>query len=263
MGPEVEFGFQHHARPLPGGSDTVELISLFDNSVYGSESAGGGRNEVRLYPYSRGKYLALDHAAGHATLLRAFHPPDNGILAKSQGSLQTLPSGNVLINWGSEGQVTEYTGDGAIVFHAWLDSGRLGDRVQNYRAFKFNWTGISPEKPAVYAETAGAAETRVYASWNGDTETAAWRFVWVETAEQGDGRRPVVERTVPRTGFETVLVIDNAAVSTVSAEALDRHGRLLGRSSFVLVTVALGGGVIAVPEAAEELPLGYPETQEL
>ncbi|KAF1354806.1 hypothetical protein BDV97DRAFT_374784 [Delphinella strobiligena] len=43
LGPEVEFGFQHHARyltsPRSTGNDT---ISLFDNSVYGSESGVDG-----------------------------------------------------------------------------------------------------------------------------------------------------------------------------------------------------------------------------
>jgi len=261
LGSEVEFGFQHHARPLPGSNDTVELISLFDNSVYGSESAGGGRNEVRIYPFSRGKYIALDHSTRRATLVKAFHPPNNGILTKSQGSLQTLPGGNVLINWGSEGQVTEYTEDGTIVFHAHLDSGVLGDKVQNYRAFRFNWTGISPETPAVYAEKAGS-ETRVYASWNGDTEAARWKFIWIEDAKDRAGQHKVVEKVVSRSGFETAVVIDGAVVSSVSAEALDRHGRLLGRSSFVLVKTALHG-VERVLAPSEQRPLGTFQTEEL
>ena len=123
LGPDVEFGFQHHVRYLPGGDTSVDLISLFDNSVYGSESAG--ENDVQIFPYSRGKYIKLDHDEHTATVDQLFNPPNNDILVKSQGSLQTLPGGNVLINWGSEGQITEYSPSGDVIYHAHLDRGDL------------------------------------------------------------------------------------------------------------------------------------------
>ncbi|KAL3483720.1 hypothetical protein BJX62DRAFT_219733 [Aspergillus germanicus] len=97
---------------------------------------------VQIYPYLRGKYIRLDHTAKKATLERASLPPDEPVLAKSQGSLQALPQGNALINWGSEGQVTEYQADGRPAFHAFLESGILQSDVQNYRAFRYNWTGF-------------------------------------------------------------------------------------------------------------------------
>jgi hypothetical protein len=226
LGPNVTFGFQHHARYMKGGSEFSGVISLFDNSVYGSE-AGGGDKEVHLYPFSRGKYIRLDHESKTATLERTFYPPNNSILSFSQGSLQTLPNGNVLIGWGSDGQITEYSPDGEPVFHAFLDSGFLQDKVQNYRAFRYNWTGFSPETVAVFAEAVDSPhETNIYVSWNGDTETAVWRFVWFEETVAGLITRM---KDVKRTGFETRLRLSGppAAIGAIHVEAINADGRVL------------------------------------
>ncbi|KAH7041592.1 ASST-domain-containing protein [Microdochium trichocladiopsis] len=261
LGPNVTFGFQHHARYLSGGDpvplSTTEVISLFDNSVYGSESAGGGDKEVHLFPWSRGKYIELDHAAKKATLVKTFHPPNHSILAKSQGSLQTLPRGNALINWGSEGQITEFSTEAGEqpIFHAFLDSGFLQDKLQNYRAFRYNWTGFSPETIAVVAEHprpggGGGAQldyhegdqvdssaVNVYVSWNGDTVTKSWRLSW----SQEDSSTAVVTqhaREYKRTGFETAMRIQpstRALVSGVRVEAIGDHGRVLSVSDPVEV----------------------------
>ncbi|OOF97511.1 hypothetical protein ASPCADRAFT_45224 [Aspergillus carbonarius ITEM 5010] len=243
LGPEVEFGFQHHPRYLHDDLDST-TITLFDNAVYGSESGGGGDKEVQIYPYSRGKTLRLDHTARTATLIQAFIPPDY-LLVKSQGSLQTLPNGNVLINWGSEGAVTEFTADGEPIYHAYLDSWPLnrGD-VQNYRAFRANWTGYSSEVPAVAAfqRDAAGSGTEVYVSWNGDTETVTWR-VWYQGIEEGDelivGGNSLggVEEDgqhieAPRKGFETVIHVPYP-VRSVRAEAIGADGKILASSGRV------------------------------
>ncbi|KAF4337733.1 hypothetical protein FBEOM_8401 [Fusarium beomiforme] len=233
LGPNVTFGFQHHARYLNGGSGkSTEIISLFDNSVYGSESAGGGDKEVHLYQYSRGKYIKLDHEARTATLELAFLPPQGPILAKSQGSLQTLPNGNALINWGSEGQITEYTATGEPVFHAFLDSGFLQDKLQNYRAFRYNWTGYSPETLAVFTEERENGAVNVYVSWNGDTRTVAWRVSWNEKFGWATIQRT---RTYPKTGFETIIQLTEApsSLGPISVEALGADGHVLQVSESV------------------------------
>ncbi|CAK7235484.1 hypothetical protein SBRCBS47491_009308 [Sporothrix bragantina] len=257
LGDGVRFGFQHHARYFfedPKGERDV--LTLFDNSVYGSESAGPG-SEIRINPYSRGKYIALDHVAKTATLVRALEPPavsapklavgDDPILTKSQGSLQSLPGGGDFINWGSEGQITEYDGSGVPVFHAFFGRGFLRERLQNYRAFRFNWTGISPETPAVFAE-ASDNTVRLFVSWNGDTVTQAWRFSWVEETDaiDGNGKTTVVktykDKVVPRRGFETSTRVNRASdvrVLSVRAEALDADQRVLGASSKVNVQPSL------------------------
>ena len=227
LGPNVTFGFQHHARYMEVGNGPSEVLSLFDNSVYGSEAGGGGDKEVRLYPFSRGKYIRLDYESKVATLERVFHPPHNSILSFSQGSLQTLPNANVLIGWGSEGQITEYSPDGDPVFHAFLDSGFLHDKVQNYRAFRYNWTGFSSETIAVFAEAVDhPPATNIYVSWNGDTETAVWRFVWVEEAVSGVIKKM---KEVKRMGFETTLRLSGppAAIGVIYVEAISPDGRVL------------------------------------
>lgn len=232
MGNGTEFCFQHHARWLPHDEgDDVEVISLFDNSAHGTEHARG--REVHTADRSSAKILRLNTTARTADLVAAYYPPPGHppLLAKSQGSAQVLPGGNVLVNWGSEGAVTEYTAAGDPVFHAYTDSGALGAGVQNYRAFRFNWTGLPREEPAIVAlaapddgAAAAAATTTVYVSWNGDTETAAWRFF--EVVDGRDSRSFLGE--VERTGFETKLVVPRGRnVERVAAEAVDKRGRVL------------------------------------
>lgn len=247
LGPEVEFGFQHHARLLNQvDNSSVTTITLFDNAVYGSESGGGGDKEVQIYPYSRGKILKLDHHTRHAALESSFIPPDL-LLVKSQGSLQTLPNGNVFINWGSEGAVTEFSSDGEPLYHAYLDSRPLsrGD-VQNYRAFRANWTGISSEEPAVVAfqrrgAHGGNGGTDIYLSWNGDTETAEWRLQFqVDSGDSlpigwsEDVRNEEFETTATRQGFETVHHVP-FALRSVLAQAIAADGKVLASSNRVQV----------------------------
>ncbi|KAF5664706.1 hypothetical protein FHETE_6977 [Fusarium heterosporum] len=239
LGPNVTFGFQHHARYLQGGvGKSTEIISLFDNSVYGSESGGGGDKEVHLFPYSRGKYIKLDHEAHIATLELAFLPPQGPILAKSQGSLQTLPNRNVLINWGSEGQITEYSPSGEPIFHAYLDSGLLQDKLQNYRAFRYEWTGHSPETLAVFAEECEGGVIKVYVSWNGDTRTVVWKVFWAETTLYGE----TVQRskTHVKTGFETTIQLPVVAsrLGSIFVKALDADGQVLQASEGVRAELA-------------------------
>ncbi|KAK5656723.1 hypothetical protein OQA88_4271 [Cercophora sp. LCS_1] len=218
----AKFCFQHHARWLSQDSTNgIEIISLYDNAAHGSEH-GTGR-EVHTADQSSGKILRLDTNKWTAELVQGYYPPKGyKLLSKSQGSTQVLPSGNVLVNWGSEGAVTEYTQDGTPVFHAWVESGYLGLGVENYRAFKFNWTGLPNEEIAVAALEGGDGETTVYASWNGDTETSVWRFY--EVTDRFGSRAFLGE--VERTGFETKLVV-KGRVGRVEAEAVDEKGRVL------------------------------------
>jgi hypothetical protein len=191
--PGVEFGLQHHARFISRDSDT-EIISIFDNS--------GARQKTGFYENkSSGKILSLNTKTWTATLFKKFPAPET-VFAFSQGGTQILPNGNAFVNWGSAGAITEYSPDGDVIFHAFLESGDLwrnGD-VQNYRGFKFNWTGAPSEEPAVVALKHGES-TVVYVSWNGDTETKIWRFYGIDG--RGKGRKEVFLGDEERSGFET------------------------------------------------------------
>lgn len=247
LGPNVEFGFQHHARYLDQiDKNGVTRITLFDNAVYGSESGGGGDKEVRIYPYSRGRILSLNHDTRCASLESSFIPPDL-LLVKSQGSLQALPNGNVFINWGSEGAITEFSSDGEPLYHAYLDSQPLsrGD-LQNYRAFRANWTGISSEEPAVVAFQRHGTDwdsggTDIYLSWNGDTETVKWRLqLQVDTSDglpvewNEDVRNGELETNVARRGFETVHHVP-FALRSIRAQAIAADGTVLASSKRVQI----------------------------
>ena len=173
LGSGVDFCFQHYARWLEHNEGTdIELISLYDNSAHGSEDNDG--HEIHTALTSSGKIVRLNTTSWEAELVQAFFPP-YGLRIKSQGSTQILPNGNAVVGWGSEGAVTEFLPNGTAIFHAFLDSSPLGEGVENYRAFRFNWTGLPYEDPAIVALSSGKG-TDIYVSWNGDTETKQWRF---------------------------------------------------------------------------------------
>jgi hypothetical protein len=219
LGENVEFSFQHHARYISkSASGDSEVISLYDNSAHGTENGGG--HEVHLYPYSRGKIVEVNTHTWEATLVQAFHPPDN-LLSKSQGSTQILPNGNALVNWGSSGALTEFKADGTPIFHSYLDSGALGEGVENYRGFRYNWTGLPYERPAIVALNNGKTVT-VYVSWNGDTETVRWKF-YGGVFERDLGELGVTEKT----GFETSYTTSTNLMGFYKAEALDHNGTVL------------------------------------
>lgn len=220
------FSYQHHARFHGVDEAGRELVSLYDNSAHGTETAGGA--VVRDAPTSSGKILAVDTRAWTVETVAAYYPPF-ALLSKSQGSTHVLPGGNVVVNWGSEGAVTEFAANGTVVWHAFLDSGATdGGRVQNYRAFKSEWTGRPREEPAVVGLLFPAKHRThlvVAASWNGDTEVVTWRFA---------GRRnrnvaAVDLASEQRLGFETRANVElhEEEINEVQAIGLDGAGNEL------------------------------------
>ncbi|KAI2832823.1 hypothetical protein CBS133816_1103 [Aspergillus niger] len=218
LGPNVKFCFQHHARFVSKDGDS-EVISLYDNSAHGTENGRG--HEVHTHPFSQGKIIKVNTATWKAFIVQAFQPPD-GLLSKSQGGTQLLPNGNVLVNWGSEGALTEFRPDGTPILHAYMDSGFLGEGVENYRAFRYNWTGLPNETPAIVS-LQNDEGTALYVSWNGDTETKFWRFYSV--VDEYGSREFLGD--AKRTGFETALSLPGRVIHAVSAEAIDSRGRVL------------------------------------
>ncbi len=79
-----------------------------------------------------------------------------------------------------EGAITEFDSEENPIFHAFVDSGSLGEHAENYRAFKFNWTGTPHESIAVasYVTDGGS---NIYVSWNGDTRTEEWEVFGVDS----------------------------------------------------------------------------------
>lgn len=217
---DFTFSFQHHARFLKNDGSKL-VILLFDNSAHGTE--GSTKHDVRYNSHSSGKIIEVDTNTWKAKLLFNGVPPD-GLLAKSQGSTQVLDNGNVLVNWGSAGAVTEFNSDAEPIFHAYLDSIDTEIRAQNYRAFKYEWHGYPTEDIAVLSEVSGD-DTNVYVSWNGDTETRFWRIYEVKD------RKKLLISEVDRAGFETSVLVKNAHLQEVVVQAYDDQKRLLATSA--------------------------------
>ena len=208
----LSIGLQHDARRQADGT-----ITIFDNRVPPEPA--------------RGIAVEVDERAMTARLVRTLERPEP-LHAASQGSLQVLPNGNVLVGWGSQAVMTEFDPAGAVVFDAALPAA-----VQSYRDRRHPWTGRPTEPPDVAVDpvvpaSGGQSRVTAYASWNGATDVRSWALL----AGASDGS---LERlsTMARTGFETVLVGMTAlkAVTRVQAVALDAAGRELASSPVIAV----------------------------
>ncbi len=92
---------------------------------------------------SRVLTIKLDLAAKTATLVSAFKHPRK-LLSASQGNVERLPNGNVFVGWGSQRWFTEFSPTGEVLF-----DGRLAKGNDNYRAFRYEWSGRPAQPPKV------------------------------------------------------------------------------------------------------------------
>jgi hypothetical protein len=203
------FAWQHDVqRPAPG------MLSVFDNG-----SDGSINTETR----SRGLLLRVDESGRTAQVFQEYiHPKP--LLAVAMGSVQLLPSGNVLVGWGTEPYVSEFSASGSLLGDAQMLSG-----YKSYRAFRLPWKGVPQEGPALVAERdSDTSKATLYVSWNGATDEAnSWQ---VEA-----GPHPRSLRTIGvarRRGFETAIPL-GAAGGYFAITALDEDGSKLGRSATV------------------------------
>ena len=208
MGDGATFAWQHDARRLPDGT-----LGLFDN-----QAAPATADE------SRGLVLDVDPEAGEATVVREVTHPD-GVLAGSQGNMQVLPGGNVLVGWGSQGRVSEFSPDDEMVFDAtWAPA-------DSYRVYRFPWVGAPATVPDVAVRPAEGTDGRaveVAVSWNGATEVARWQVLG---GDAPDALAP--HGATDRQGFETTITVD--AADHVAVEALGADGEVLATSEPVAV----------------------------
>jgi hypothetical protein len=205
MGKNTSFAFQHDARL---GSDN--LMTIFDD----------GAGPPVVHKQSRGLSLRLDTTHMTATLVtQDEHRP--GLLARYEGSDQSLSNGDNLIGWGSQPYITEFNPRGQTVFDA-----RFVDANQSYRAYRLGWTGTPVAKPSVGTRVSGGKLT-VYASWNGATQVSRWRIL--------GGTSPASLEPVggaARSAFEVGISLPHHE-TYVATQALDSHGHVLGTSAAV------------------------------
>jgi hypothetical protein len=205
MAPGAEFAWQHDARWQPDGS-----MTLFDD--------GANSSNPPTEDHSRGLVLEVDESTRSARVIREYDHPAN-LLARSQGSVQVQANGNVLVGWGDQPYLTEFTQDGAALFDA-----RLPDGATSYRALRYVWDGLPVEAPSIATEPAEGGSTAVYVSWNGATSVDQWVVLGGAAA---DGLSPIGSR--PRSGFETRIVVPGRP-ALVAVRALDAAGQTLRES---------------------------------
>jgi hypothetical protein len=145
-------------------------------------------------------------------------------VTKFMGNAQVLGNGNVVVGWGSEPFLTEFSPDGAILLDLELPHGG-----QNYRAFRFPWVGRPFTRPALVYRFARGRGT-VYASWNGATEVTHWQLL----AGAAAGDLAPQDEPVPKRGFETTIAIP-PGMRYGAVAALDRHGKQLSRSETIRI----------------------------
>ncbi len=202
LGPGVRFDFQHSIRREPDGT-----LKLFDNSA-----APPQRKASRVLT------IRLDERAKTATLVSALHHPAK-LLASSQGNVERLPNGDVFVGWGSQRYFTEHSPSGDVLF-----DGRLARGNDNYRAFRFEWTGTPSMPPKVTAATAdGSITGRV--SRNGATGVARWELL---AGTAPNALTPIGSK--PSEGFETAITAQSNA-TLAAMRAYDAAGNVLATSA--------------------------------
>ena len=136
------------------------MISVFDNGAV-----------PKVHAQSRGLLLAIDSHTKTDSVVAQYEHSAPPLSSASQGSIQTLEDGDVFIGWGSEPYFSEFSAGGKLLYDA-----HMHGSYESYRIYRFPWTGIGPDAPAIATLTAIAGgPVTVYASWNGDTRTTSWR----------------------------------------------------------------------------------------
>ncbi|GAA6043050.1 hypothetical protein JCM8097_005133 [Rhodosporidiobolus ruineniae] len=228
------FHFQHHARLHGSGLSSPVRLSLFSN---------GANQYVATAPESRGMILSLDlekrEAALEAEFLPSFHWPSS-----SEGSVQVLESGNVVVGWGATPFYSEYSSNGTVLHD--VQFGGFATRARSdhsYRVFKSSWVGRPRTLPSLALDnsTYPAPPSTAFISWNGATEVASYRLLVGDSPDMLHG---LTERA-DRTGFETALKLPWAA----NDDGEEEEAPTAPVSSFLTV----------VPYDAAGLPLGASE----
>ncbi len=204
MGSGANFYWQHDAH-LEGNT-----LTLFDDGATPAEE-----------PQSRALKLHVDLARFKVTVARAYtHSP--GVLSDYEGSTQTLPNGNLFVDWGRASDVSEYRPSGEQIWNMSFTA-----PVHSYRAYRYRWNAEPETRPAISVNTGSGGKVTVYASWNGATNVARWQLV-AGTIRQG--LSPVA--TTASTGFETAITGSTAQLY-LAVHALDSAGRVLATSALV------------------------------
>jgi hypothetical protein len=217
MGSGATFSWQHDARFLPG-----DVISLFDDNCCESSLIPPST------PPAHGLLLYLNLADMTANAISTyFHDPLLQI--GSQGNVQSLPNGNKFVGWGESQYYSEYAEAGNTVDNPAVDTlydAKMPGSNYTYRAYRSKWVG-RPHYPPSIAVQSNSGQITVYASWNGSTNTAAWK---VFAGSCPDHLNKIT--TAKKTGFETAIAVTNSG-PYFKVKALNAKGKVIGVSKVV------------------------------
>jgi hypothetical protein len=230
--PNANFSWQHNARwgETPHSPPLTELphspplyISLFDDASSGSSTQGP----------SRGLILKLDFQKKEAKVHRTYYH-DPQLSVASQGNLQTLCNGQYLIGWGQEPYVSEFANPGNTVQNPainFLYDMQFPNQNCSYRAYKNEWVGLPLDPPSIAIKNHHCEDkTKVYASWNGSTETVAWQVLAGSKPE----KMKVVIKKEPKKGFETKMKTKSRG-PYFQIKAINSKGKIIGQSQILKV----------------------------
>jgi hypothetical protein len=203
--PGVNFSWQHDPEPL--GNNTYRI---FDNAA-----TTGQNPPPPTSNYSNVQTVKVDPIAKTATLVGQpiVHSP--GVLANSQGNSQALPSGHVMIGWGSTNRMSEYNAK-----HQQIWSGKFDQGFNTYRAYKSPWVGTPGGHPSLTFTGSGSSR-QVDVLWNGATRVHKWRILG------GSTRSNVATiASTPWNGLDTAFKLSSYP-KYLRIAAVDAHGHVL------------------------------------
>lgn len=216
--PNATFSWQHDAR-----FRSRTRISLFDDACCASSSSPPEGE-------ARGLILQLDFHNMTAKADRTYYH-DPALYVPSQGNVQKLSNGNQFVGWGQEPYLSEYRSAGNNKkdpsLNLLYDMQFPGQNL-SYRAFKDKWVGLPFYPPSIAVNPLCEDAAIVYASWNGSTETVAWKVL----AGPAPNKLSEVGTDAPRTGFETDILVHSIG-PYFQVKALNSSGQTIGTSQII------------------------------
>lgn len=221
----ITFSRQHDIR-CREQNETHTTISFLNNAK-GQDKAPPSAD------FSSGFLISLhdEKDAMKATLLQQYDHPMGGVndpYAPRRGNMQILDNGNVFMGWSERATQSEHDANGTLLMEARFRT----DWIGSYRNYKFPYVGKPTTLPdvhsAAYLEDINFElnpETRVWVSWNGDTEVKKWNLYG---SKMQNGTMELIE-SKDRTGFETSFIKDSY-VRTVRLEGVDANGNKIANS---------------------------------
>ncbi len=206
LAPGASTAFQHDAVLQSDGT-----ITMFDN----------GAGPPAVHSQSRALRLSINTQNQTANLVKQYyHSPS--LVSNNEGSVQTLPGGELFVGWGAQPYFSEFNSRGQLDFDAHFVA-----PTASYRAYRFTWHAQPTTKPSINVNRGSGGVTYAWVSWNGATEVTRWRLL--------AGTSPTSLKTVAtvnRHGFQTQTTVHTQA-SYWEVQGLSSSGQVLGTSNSV------------------------------